>query len=202
MDTEKINSKTAGGLVEFCDYLAEKGLATGKSMENWKGAARNVFGAVEGDEWGQFSLDGLDLDEYLPRFETLRRAQYKPESLAAYGSRVRTAVDAYVAFLKDGTTPTQRVQRTRRAAAASAAPTNQNAPVAAAPSAAGAPAAGGNHLIEFPFPLQSGDMATFRLPKRLDKEDAVRINLFLKSLESEPQAQIPEHTGGEEQLAA
>jgi hypothetical protein len=195
MDTEKINSKTAGGLIEFCGYLAEKGLATGKSMENWKGAARNVFGAVEGDNWEQFSVDGLDLDEYLARFETLRRAQYKPESLAAYGSRVRAAAEAYLAFLKDGTTPSQRTPRARR----SAAPSADATPVTpSAPSGVAATASGDN-LIEFPFPLQSGEMATFRLPKRLQKDDAVRINLFLKSLESEPQAQIPEHTGEEEE---
>jgi hypothetical protein len=201
MDSDKINSKTAGGLIEFCNYLAEKGLASGKAMENWKGATRNVFGAVEGEDWEGFSLEGLNLDDYLPRFETLRRAQYKPESLAAYNSRIRAAVDAYLEWLRDGSVPTLKTRAPRRSASAPASARPVTTP--AAPSSPPV-ASSTDNLIEFPFPLQSGEMATFRLPKRLEKGDAVRINMFLKSLESEPQAQIPEHTGGgeEEQMAA
>jgi hypothetical protein len=202
MDSDKINTKTAGGLIEFCGYLAEKGLAPGKSMENWKGATRNVFGAVEGEGWEQFSLEAIDLDEYLGRFETLRRAQYKPESLAAYNSRVRTAVEAYLAFLKDGTTPAQKAPRAQRKPVPAATPAGSAAQAASPPAAPVTRVAPSDDLIEFPFPLQSGEMATFRLPKRLEKGDAVRINLFLKSLECEPQAQIPEHTGSDEERIA
>ncbi len=199
MNTEKINSKTVDGLLEFCDFLAEKGLAGGKAMENWKGAVRNVFGAVEGDNYGETSLEGLNLDEYLPRFETLTRGKYKPESLGAYGSRVRAAVEAYSSYLKDGTTPTPKVRRASTAAGAS----QKKPPKAANPKAPqGQPQVQlGGELIEFPFPLQSGAMATLRLPKRLQKEDADRLNLFLKSLQSEPQAQIPQRTGVEEVAA-
>ncbi|HET7454883.1 MAG TPA: hypothetical protein VFJ76_05125 [Solirubrobacterales bacterium] len=192
MNTEKINSKTVDGLLEFCGFLAEKGLAGSKAMENWKGAVRNVFGAVEGEDYGSATLENLDLDEYLSRFETLTRGKYKPESLGAYGSRVRAAVEAYLAYLKDGTTPSPRP---RRASSGGTSPQKRTTKSSAAPAKKQPQPPALGELIEFPFPLQSGAMATLRLPKRLNKEDADRLNLFLRSLQSEPQAQIPERTG-------
>jgi hypothetical protein len=196
MNTEIINSKTVAGLVEFCDYLSAKGLATGKAMENWKGAAKNVFSAVEGDDYAQTSLDGLDLDEFLDRFEVLTRGKYKPESLTAYGSRVRAAVEAYLAFVADGTTP----KLARRSPSASGAAKPAVTPRSSSPKRQQRQQETEGELVEFPFPLQSGEMASLRLPKRLHKDDADRLRLFLTSLQSEPQAQIPQHTG--EEMAA
>jgi hypothetical protein len=97
--------------------------------------------------------------------------------------------------VKDGTTPTMR-------RATSPAPRPAKAAKSAKDSAkAHAPAQPTGELIEFPFPLQNGEMAALHLPKRLRKDDAERLNLFLRSLQSEPQAQIPEHTGTDEMAA-
>lgn len=186
----KINDKSVDGLMEFCEYLADKGLATRRTMENWRGAARTVFAAVEGGEdFGATDLADLDLDSYLTRFETLTRGKYKPDSLTAYGSRVRNAVDAYFEYIESGETPKLRKPNRQAAVKTPAPPSRGTDPVS--PAANHAPM---GELIKFPFPLQSGEMATLQLPRRLQKEDADRLSAFLRTLQTEEQPQIPART--------
>jgi hypothetical protein len=58
--------------------------------------------------------------------------------------------------------------------------------------------------MEYPFPLRGGQMAQLRLPTRLDKSDAERLCVFIRTLPMEEQAQIPRRTGegSDEALAA
>jgi hypothetical protein len=83
LDTDKINSKTVDGLLEFCDFLTDKGMATGKTMENWKGATRNVFLAVEGE--GSISMNSSSASRPSPAASTSLRAS----ALTAAGSALR-----------------------------------------------------------------------------------------------------------------
>lgn len=61
------------------------------------------------------------------------------------------------------------------------------------PSPAAAP--NGADLIDYPFPLRSGQVANLRLPKRLEKKDSERLGAFLETLVLEPQREIPAATG-------
>ena len=185
-----VASGTAEGLLEFADYLAAKGYATPATTTPWKSAAKQVFSTVEGEtEWKSKDVRGLDLGEYLTRFETMTRGQYKTQSLAAYRARLRRALEAYEAYLRDGRTPTPGQPRARRSVektgGASAGlqgggETSVTTPAAPSPVAS---------LVEYPFPLRSG-MAYLRLPRELDKGDAERLATFVRTLVFEPQRQL------------
>jgi hypothetical protein len=201
-----INDNTIDGMLAFCDYLTERGYAATTQVEPWKIAARKVFSIVEGnEEYGSIKLADVDVDDYVRRFEVKARGQYKHGSLMAYVRRLRNAIEAYAYFLAHGRPPTFRQASKRSKAAESSQtvePAQANAAdvVAAMQEAARDPATPEDSssppgLLDYVFPLRSGQVAKLRLPLRLDKDDAERLVLFLRALQYEPQGQIPEHTG-------
>lgn len=181
-----INAGTVDGLVAFCDYLIEKGYATSAAVTPWKSAVKQVFEAVEGPMYGDTDVRGLGLDEYLTRWETMERGNYKAESLQTYGSRLRRAHAAYLAYLENGTTPqlARRAPRRRETDERSTEPTQsqRNIGSGAAPTTA--------DLVDYPFPLQSGQLAYVRLPRQLHRTDAERLAAFVRTLVFEPQGQL------------
>ena len=58
-------------------------------------------------------------------------------------------------------------------------------PVAATPST----------LLDFPFPLSTGDLAHLRLPRGLTVRDAERIGAFVRTLAFEPASESREEPG-------
>lgn len=194
----KINDKTADGLMEFCGFLVDKGYAAPKSMENWRTAVRTVLQVVEGDDFGSTDLSAIDLDDVLNRFETLTRGRYKPDSVNAYGARMRGAIEAYLRYVEDGTLPKRR-KTSRVASGAKKEETSRNG---AGEKQQPEPSLQMGQLIEFPFPLQDGQMARLHLPRRLQANDANRLSAFLRTLQLEGQKELPERTGEEEQAEA
>jgi len=199
-----IQSRSVEGLLAYCDWLADKGYATVAQVDPWRTATRKVFETVEGDGYASLDLTNVDLDDYLARFQTLAGAQYKSESIATYGRRVHNAMDAHEHYLTTGRPPTfkrggssSKKDGDAKPKAVKASPAQAQAPV----QLAGIGAVG---LVDFPFPLRGGQMAQLRLPTRLDKTDVDRLSAFLRTLQSEEQAQIPRRTGegSSEALAA
>jgi hypothetical protein len=193
--SDKINSKTVGGLFDFCDFMVEKGYATTRAMDPWKTATKKVFAAVYGDEFESETLEGVDLEDVLSRFETLTRGKYKHESLVTYGRRVKNAIEGYMEFLDSGRPPQMRKSR--------AVPSKKTEakPPAKATRKATPDASPMGELVKFPFPLRNGEMAQLQLPARLGREDADRLSAFLRTLQVEPQKELPERTGEEAEAA-
>ncbi len=197
--SDVISSGTASGLLAFCDYLMERGIAPASAVNPWKSAARNVFTRVEGTEdFGGVDVQALDVDEYMTRFVNKSRGEYKPDSLNAYSNRFRKAINAYTSYLADpmGWRPKLRSSAARRASeGGSNGPTSANgAPAtvtaAAPPVAPAAPVTPSQGLIDYPFPMRSGQIAHLHLPSPLDKEDADRLTQFVRALVFERQAQL------------
>jgi hypothetical protein len=207
--SDVIGSGTATGLLAFCDYLMERGIAPASAVNPWKSAAKNVFTRVEGtDDFGGVDVGALDVDEYMTRFVNKSRGEYKPDSLNAYSNRFRKAVEAYRGYLADpmGWRPKLRASSSRRSSesAASGRTTANNdgggatnAMVRSAPAAPPDPAAPTTPvtpmpgLIDYPFPTRSGEIAHLHLPSPLDKDDADRLTQFVRALVFERQAQLP-----------
>lgn len=183
-DTKKIASGTAEGLSEFIDWLVEKGYATRGSVGPWQSATRQVFRTVEGEDYGAVDISGLDPDEYMDRFEKLAAGQYKIESLASYRSRFRKALEAYGEYLSQKNLPTFRASpRRRKAPRPKGKPGTSGPKVETKSTERSEPSAGvGLGLIEYPFPLRSGDVARLRLPAQLEAGDADRIAAFVQTL--------------------
>ncbi len=187
---QTISSGTVDGLVAFCDYLIEKGYAASGAVTPWKSAAKQVFEAVEGPTYGEFDVRGLNLDDYLMRWETMQRGKYKAESIQSYASRLRRAHEAYLAYLESGTTPQLGRRTTRRREAAAQAPATAEMRANGYGGGGNAPATVAD-LVDYPFPLQSGQLAYVRLPRQLYRGDAERLAAFVRTLVFEPQAQLP-----------
>jgi hypothetical protein len=203
MAASDIGSGTADGLVAFCDYLIDKNLAPASAINPWKSAAKQVFSRVEhSDDLRSIDVQNLDVEEYLSRFYIASRGDYKPESLNAYASRFRKAIEAYRGYLADPAGWKPRLRHSPRRTLG-----NKLAAATSDPAAPNPPASGINleafrppqtpaqhpamtSLIDYPFPLKSGQLAHLHLPSPLDKDDADRLTQFLRSLVFERQAQL------------
>lgn len=198
-----INAGTVEGLLEFCDYLVDKGYGAAAAISPWKSAVKPIFHTVEEGDYLGVDVRALDLDEYFARFEIKARGNYKQESIAAYRSRFTKAISAYRAFLNDGTLPSFRAPKRREGGSTGRSGGNARQAIAAAPvndaSAIAAPpiTVQPASLIDYPFPLRSGQVAQLRLPMKLDREDAERIAAFVRTLVFEPQRQLETGTESE-----
>jgi hypothetical protein len=195
-----VNSNTVDGLLAFCDYLVDKGFGTSSQVEPWKTAIKKVFSALADDDadFGSMSLDGVDVEEYMGRFRRKTAGQYKPDSITAYGSRLARAIEAHAYFREHNRPPTFR-QSAVRAHGGSDVTAGSSAGRATrrvqATAGAELPQPAGPEFFDLDYPLESGHMASLRLPKRMSKQDVDRLSTVLRTLEAEEQRQIPEHTG-------
>jgi hypothetical protein len=86
-------------LLEFLDYLAEKGLIAKGTASARKAAAGKVLGILSDDE--ARDVTKLDLDEVMGRFTNLEGKAYTPGSLSTYLSRIKSAVDDFNTYLQN-----------------------------------------------------------------------------------------------------
>lgn len=195
--TQDINSTTVGGTNEFFKWMVDKGYGTEAQVNPWRIAIKMVFSAVEGTEdYETFDWSGIDLDEYMDRFQKLAGANYKSESIVAYGRRVRNGLDAHRHYLETGKAPVSRPSTPRKkkepqpATGSGGSGNGGNVtPINAAASAGGSQPG----MVSFPYPLSDGTMATLVLPPRLKADDVTRITTFIRTLQDEApdQRQLP-----------
>jgi len=91
------NDRSTQKLIEFLDYLAEKGLMAKATVSARKAAASKVLGILS-DEEAQ-DVTKLDLNEVMTRFQNLEGKSYTPASLTTYLSRLKSAVEDFGAYL-------------------------------------------------------------------------------------------------------
>jgi hypothetical protein len=188
-----MNTRTVGGLLAYCDWLRDKGYQSRNAIEAWRTAIKKVFEAVEPDAFEAVSLDDLDLDDYVSRFRTLAGSEYKAETIAVYKRRISNAIEAHNYYREHGKPPSFRKTRSSAPTPSSKGNSPKKKGRVSSPEKAGPQPEG--ELVQFPFPLRNGQMAELRLPSRLEKADADRLSAFLRALQFEAQAQIPERTG-------
>jgi hypothetical protein len=184
----KIGTGTADGLMEFFDFLVAKGYATPAAVRPLKSASRQILSTVEGDDFGSVDLRNVDPDTCLDRFETMMVGQYKHESLVQYRNRFKRGLAAYLAYLDDKQIPVfggpARKRRGER-------PGQKSEPVrSGGANSRPIPASTAERLIDYPFPLRSGQIAILRLPVGLDKTDAERMGAFIRTLVLDSQREL------------
>lgn len=86
-------------LLEFLDYLADKGLMARATASARKAAANNVLGILEDAE--AEDVTNLNLDDVMRRFQNLAGKGYTPASLKSYLSRTKSAVDDFKNYLEN-----------------------------------------------------------------------------------------------------
>jgi len=84
-------------LLEFLDYLGDKGLMAKATVSARKAAASKVLGILSTEEAADVTV--LNLDDVMARFHNLEGKGYTPGSLSTYLSRVRSAVEDFESYL-------------------------------------------------------------------------------------------------------
>lgn len=90
-------SKSA--LVEFLDFLGRKGLMNAATVSSRKAAVNTLLGILSDEEASD--VRNLDIDLVATRFLSLRGADFKPDSVKVYKSRVSGAIQDFVNYRKD-----------------------------------------------------------------------------------------------------
>ncbi len=196
--TETINSRTIGGTLIFCDWMVDKGYGSTSQVGPWKIALNKVFSAVEGESFESLDWSALDLDEYLERFQRLAGANYKSESIVAYGRRVRNALGAHQHYLETGRAPVSKPVVRREKPASKPETSASVTPIDAKKQHALANPA---EMVTFPYPLDDGRMISMTIPPRLKASDVDRITAFIRTLQdnSPERKQLPRP--GQEEVA-
>lgn len=194
----KIGTGTAEGLMEFFDFLVAKGYATPAAVTPLKSASKQILSTVDGDDFGSRDVRDLDVEAHLDRFENMVVGQYKHESLVQYRNRFKRGLSAYLTYLSDKQIPSFGGSARKRGADRSGpkATTGRTTPTPSAP----IPPSTAERLIDYPFPLRSGQIAILRLPVGLEKTDAERMGAFIRTLVLDPQRELvgSGHDGHEE----
>lgn len=86
-------------LIDFLDYVSQKGLVPSSTAQSRKAAVGKVLGVLSDDE--AHDVRGIDLDSTMTRFHNLHGKSYTPDSLATYKSRVRTALDDFASYIEN-----------------------------------------------------------------------------------------------------
>jgi hypothetical protein len=189
-----MGSGDVAGLMVFLDWLVQKHLATSATVAPLRSAAKQVFATV-GDA-NDIDVRTFNAEDYFARFQVAAQSNGRitPDSVRAYRNRFLRALKLYTDYLETGDTPklTSRSAATVRTRREKQSPPSANAK---AESMLGSVATEqtettSSNMISFPFPLESGDVANLRLPKRLEKRDATRLNAFINALVFEQPKQL------------
>jgi hypothetical protein len=177
------NGYSRADLVEFLDYMANKGLG-GSSMLAGRKTAVNAFTSVlDADEL--VDLRKLDLDVVATRLINRRGNEFKPESVRVYRSRVEAAIADLVRYRQDpiafkpiGAAPPKRPPADKKEKASVSADVSQPAsPKFIEPAL--------TSEITFPVPIRpSVVVRLIGIPSDLTRKEAERISAVVLALAS------------------
>lgn len=186
MDENTINTGTGQGLVDFLTYVQEKGLLNKNTAGALRAAARELL-SIEDEDIAKLDVRELDVDQLTHRFANLRAGKFAPQSLETYQSRFRKAVAMYLRFLENpaGWRPDVR---TRPAAAQDRTRARSNGGPPPGPTL---PPPASSGMIQYPFPIRKGVIASLTLPADLRMVEARRLASFLESLAVDDQKALP-----------
>lgn len=94
-----IGKKSRQDVLEFLDYLGQKGLMSKSSVAARKAAVSKILGILDKDEASDVTT--IDFDEVVNRFGHLQGKGYTPQSLSTYRSRAKSALDDFASYLEN-----------------------------------------------------------------------------------------------------
>ncbi len=174
---------TGAGVAQHWNWAAKRGLMNDNTEGALRSACTQVL-AVE-ENWESLDIRNLDVDDFVKRFENLRKKDFTPQSLATYGSRFRRAVKSYLDYLDNPTSwrfegrervPKSERDRQRPSASRTSKTPNDGYTV---------------EMVTYPFPVRSGVMAEIVLPADLSSSEANRLAAFLESVAIDEPRQLP-----------
>lgn len=91
--------KSRVAALEFLEYVAQKGLMAQATARARKAAVSKVLGIL--DESEATDVTSIDLNAVMNRFGHLQGKGYTPQSLAAYKSRVKAALEDFANYVEN-----------------------------------------------------------------------------------------------------
>lgn len=176
-------------LLEFLDFLAEKGLMKRATASSRK-AASNVLLSILSEEEA-VDLRGLDVDDLMMRFANLRQGDFKPDSLSVYKSRLNGALQDFFRWRDNPMTFKPSIAFKDKPSRASTAlvTTERKAPTTDKRSLpnpnvpTGFAAIDEVAMITFPIPLRPGVIVkVVGIPNDLSPEEAEKIGKVVLAL--------------------
>jgi hypothetical protein len=86
-------------LLDFIDYLSNKGLMNKTTAAARKAASNRVLGVLDEDEAQDVSK--IDIDAVMSRFHNLEGSKFTPGSLNTYKSRLSSAIEDFLRYQRD-----------------------------------------------------------------------------------------------------
>lgn len=83
-------------LLEFLDFVIERGLMNSETASSYKVACNKVFGVLDEKETDDLSI--IDLDQVYTRFQNLSSGQMRPKTMKAYISRAGNGLSDFLAY--------------------------------------------------------------------------------------------------------
>jgi hypothetical protein len=179
-----MTDRSRNALLEFLDYLANKGLMNRTTAASRKASANKLLGIL--DDLEATDVSKLDVDALMTRFHHLHGANYTPETLSVYKSRTKAAIDDFLRYQKDPLNFKPALQPSQRKPdrARNSAPADSRVSADAGPkSVTEAPPAEVNIL---PVPIRPGLTIKIQgLPFDLTISEASKIANVIKAMASE-----------------
>lgn len=175
-------------LLEFLDYLSRKGLMNKTTASARKAAANKILGILDDQE--AEDVTSLDLDEVLMRFSNIAGANYTPDSLNTYKSRLKSAIDDFKSYLENpmGFRPSvassgrKATERTKQSTASDASATASLRESRSSSTFSAVPAAS---VSIFPIPIRSDLIVHVQgLPYDLTEAEANKIANVIRAMAS------------------
>ena len=92
-------TKSREAAIQFLEYLEKKGLMAPATARARKAALSMVLGILDPQE--AQDVTSINFDDVMNRFQNLQGKTYTPESLRAYKSRARSALDDFASYVEN-----------------------------------------------------------------------------------------------------
>jgi hypothetical protein len=93
------NDRSREALGRFLDFLGDKGLLSPATAATRKASALKLLSILDADE--ATDVTKVDVDSLLLRFSNLHGQDYNPTSVVTYGSRLRSVLTDFRAYLEN-----------------------------------------------------------------------------------------------------
>jgi hypothetical protein len=186
METGMTEKRSLKAVLEFLEYVAQKGLMSPATARARKAAVGKVLGILSEEE--ARDVTNLDLDSLMTRFGHLQGREYTPDSLVTYKSRVKSALDDFARYMENPLAFKPSVQARERKSGGAKASTNaksDNATKATEMQPRGAQPAPSGPMASsiLPIPIRS-DLTVYiqGLPFDLSAAEAKKIAAVIQAM--------------------
>lgn len=179
---------SAQALNAFLDYAAKKGLLKKNTAISRKIASMKILDIL--DDSDKIDLRKIDIDDVFDRFQNRSGANFKPESLAVYKSRFKSALDDFIRWNENPSAfrPSAKTRSSRNSEAQESGARDTNAATGSSRKRDSKNQTRVRHDLDahgvvFPVPIREGVIVRIaNIPNDLTKEEANKIAAVVHAL--------------------